>query len=104
MIFTAENCLNRAILQLSNARIHVDNYTLFGIIMMRGKGLKNIYRHGDALTVVQGFPKSVKTGIGSELYLLQLGEKPLHSMPIGIVGRGVWEIRVMDDRGAFRLF
>ena len=71
---------------------------------MRRKGLKNIYWHGDALTVVRGFPKLVKSDIGSELYLLQIGEKPLHSRPIGNVGRGVWEIRVMDDRGAFRIF
>ncbi len=71
---------------------------------MRRKGLKDIYWHGDALTVAQGFPKSVKSSIGSELYLLQLGEKQLHSMPIGNVGRGVWEIRVIDDRGAFRVF
>ncbi len=44
LIISAENCLNRAILQLSDARIHIDNYTLFGIIVMRREGLKDIVR------------------------------------------------------------
>ena len=71
---------------------------------MGRKGLKDVCWHGDSLKVVRGFPKSVKTSIGSELYLLQLGEKPLHSKPIANVGRGVWKIRVPDDGGAFRVF
>jgi phage-related protein len=36
--------------------------------------------------------------------LLQLGEQPLHSRPFTSVGRGVWEIRIKDPTGAFRVF
>ena len=71
---------------------------------MTGKSLKDIHWHGDSLQIVRAFPKAVRTDLGNELYLLQLGERPLHSRPFASVGRGVWEIRVKDEGGAFRVF
>jgi phage-related protein len=71
---------------------------------MTDKPLKEIHWHGDSLDVVRGFPRTVRVDIGSELYLLQLGESPLHSRSIASVGRGVWEIRIKDRSGAFRVF
>jgi phage-related protein len=71
---------------------------------MANKALKAIHWHGDSLNVIRGFPRVVRIDIGSELYLLQLGEKPLHSKPFASVGRGVWEIRIKDRSGAFRAF
>lgn len=65
--------------------------------------LKVVHWHGDSLTVIRGFPRSVRVDIGSELYLLQIGERPLHSRPFASVGRGVWEIRVKDGSGAYRV-
>ena len=71
---------------------------------MTNKALKAVHWHGDSLEVVRGFPRTVRVDIGSELYLLQLGEKPLHSRPFAGVGRGVWEIRIKDRSGEFRAF
>ena len=71
---------------------------------MTDKGLKDVYWHGDSLAIVRRFPQPVRMDIGSELYLLQLGKQPLHGKPIASVGRGVWEIRIKDQSGAFRVF
>lgn len=71
---------------------------------MTDKALKDVIWHGDSLNIVRGFSRSIRTGIGSELYLLQLGERPLHCRPFASVGRGVWEIRIKDQSGAFRVF
>jgi len=68
------------------------------------KALKNVIWHGDSLDIVRGFPWPVRINIGSELYLHQLGEHPLHSRPFASIGRGVWEIRIKDQGGAFRVF
>ena len=72
--------------------------------LMSDNVLKDIYWHGDALEVVCKFAKSIRMTIGAELYLLQIGEQPLHCRPMPSVGRGVWEIRVRDGKGAFRVF
>lgn len=71
---------------------------------MTDKSLRDIHWHGDSLQIVREFPRAVRAALGSELYLLQLGERPLHSRPFASVGRGVWEIRVKDESGAFRVF
>ena len=71
---------------------------------MTDKPLKDVHWHGDSLDVIREFPRSVRIDIGTELYLLQLGEHPLHSKPFASVGRGVWEIRIKDQSGAFRVF
>jgi phage-related protein len=71
---------------------------------MTDRPLKDVHWHGDSLAVVRKFPRAIRVDIGSELYLLQLGEKPLHSRPFANVGRGVWEIRIKDRNGAFRVF
>ena len=71
---------------------------------MTDKPLKDIHWHGDSLDVIRMFPRSTRIRVGSELYLLQLGEQPLHYRPFASVGRGVWEIRIKDDSGTFRVF
>ena len=71
---------------------------------MSEKPLKDVHWHGDSLDTVRAFPRKVRIEVGSELYLLQLGLQPVHSKPISSVGRGVWEIRVKDANGAFRVF
>ena len=71
---------------------------------MSDNALKEIYWYGDTLEVVRRFAKSIRMTIGAELYLLQIGEQPLHCRPMASVGRGAWEIRVRDSKGAFRVF
>jgi phage-related protein len=72
-------------------------------LILKELELKIIYWHGNTLDTVRKFPRSVRVGIGSELYLLQIGEKPIDSKPMTIVGRGVWEIRVRDNKNAYRV-
>ena len=55
------------------------------------------------MDTVRKFPRSVRVSIGSELYLLQIGERPVDSKPMAVVGRGVWEIRVRDNKKAYRV-
>jgi phage-related protein len=58
---------------------------------------------GDSLDVVRGFGRNVRVAIGSELRLLQKGEKPIHARPLKTVGRGVWELKVSEAEGQFRV-
>jgi phage-related protein len=58
---------------------------------------------GDSLDVVRGFGRNVRVAIGSELRLLQKGEKPIHARPLKTVGRGVWELKVSEAGGQFRV-
>lgn len=71
---------------------------------MNDTELKAVLWHGDSLKIVRSFALSVRQKLGHELFLLQLGEKPLHCRPMDSVGRGVWEIRINDRGGAFRAF
>jgi len=58
---------------------------------------------GDSLAVVNRYSKPVRKSIGFELRLLQNGAKPIHARPLKTVGRGVWEIKVSEKEGQFRL-
>ncbi len=58
---------------------------------------------GDSYDVVRGYSTDVRKAIGSELRLLQSGEKPLHARPLQIVGRGVWELKISEREGQFRV-
>jgi phage-related protein len=71
---------------------------------MEAAPLKILYWHGNSLAVLRQLPRPVRIAIGSELYLLQSGERPLHCKPIKSVGRRVWEVRVARNREAFRVF
>jgi phage-related protein len=57
----------------------------------------------DSLEVVRGYSETVRRAIGSELRLLQRGERPLHARPLKTVGRGVWELKVSEAEGQFRV-
>jgi len=58
---------------------------------------------GDSLAVVRGYSEAVRRTIGSELRLLQSGERPLHARPLKTVGRGVWELKISEAEGQFRV-
>jgi phage-related protein len=65
--------------------------------------MKAIDWRGDSLQILQGFSEEVRKTIGSDLWLLQSGERPLHARPLSTVGRGVWELKASDADGQFRL-
>ncbi len=63
---------------------------------------KDIVWLGDSLEVLQGFPKTVRIDLGSDLRRMQIGEVPLDSKPMKTVGRGVRELRARDRNNQYR--
>ncbi|WP_256809168.1 type II toxin-antitoxin system RelE/ParE family toxin [Pseudomonas siliginis] len=59
---------------------------------------------GSALKDLKAFPVDARRAAGFELDLLQQGDAPLDWRPVKTVGRGVNEIRITEDSGAFRVF
>jgi phage-related protein len=57
----------------------------------------------DSLDVVRGYSEAVRRAIGGELRLLQSGERPLRARPLKTVGRGVWELKINEAEGQFRV-
>ncbi|MEZ6099918.1 MAG: type II toxin-antitoxin system RelE/ParE family toxin [Pirellulaceae bacterium] len=62
-----------------------------------------VHWEGDSREVLARFPAAIRRKIGSDIMRLQLGEMPLSSRPMPSVGRGVFELRQMDDRGWYRV-
>jgi phage-related protein len=58
---------------------------------------------GDCLEVVRTFPKPVREDLGADIRRLQVGVKPLNSRPMPSIGRRVYELRQMDDKGWYRV-
>lgn len=71
--------------------------------MIQSRPVLEISWLGDSLDVVRGYGEDVRRAIGSELRLLQSGEKPVHSRPLKTVGRGVWELKISEADGQFRV-
>ena len=58
---------------------------------------------GNSLDTVRSYAASVRQAIGSELRLLQTGSQPVHARPLKTVGRGVWELKISERDGQFRV-
>ena len=58
---------------------------------------------GTAREYLAEFPESTRRRAGYELFLVQVGREPAGFKPIPSVGSGVYEIRVRDEAGAFRV-
>ena len=58
---------------------------------------------GDALRRLREFPAGVRQDAGFQLDKVQRGEQPADYKPMLSVGRGVEEIRVRDESGAYRV-
>src|SRR5271155_3564363 len=65
--------------------------------------MKRVEFLGDSLERLRDFPEAVRKETGVQLYKVQLGLEPSDWKPMTTVGRGVREIRVRDDAGAFRV-
>ena len=65
--------------------------------------MKPCYFLGDSLERLREFPKDVQQDAGYQLELVQDGEQPEDFKPMPSIGRGVEEIRVRDDSGAYRV-
>lgn len=58
---------------------------------------------GDSLNCIREFPDDAKHDIGYQLDKLQRGEQPDDFKPMPTIGKGVEELRLRDDSGAYRV-
>jgi phage-related protein len=58
---------------------------------------------GDSLQCLRDFPEEARHNAGYQLDKVQRGEQPDDFKPMGSIGKGVEEIRVTDDSGAYRV-
>jgi phage-related protein len=65
--------------------------------------VKEVRWLGDTRSVVAAFPKGARLKVGQELTRVQLGADPKHGKALPTVGRGVQEIRVADNKEAYRV-
>lgn len=65
--------------------------------------MKPITFLGDSLEEIRCFPNESRRAVGYQLDRVQRGLMPLNWKPIVAAGRGVYEIRVQDDAGTFRV-
>ena len=58
---------------------------------------------GNSLKCLRDFPEDARHDAGYQLDKVQRGKQPDDFKPMPSIGKGVEEIRVADDRGAFRV-
>jgi len=58
---------------------------------------------GSSLADLRRFPSSVQHDMGRQINRVQQGLEPLDFKPMQSVGAGVYEVRVRDTSGAFRV-
>jgi phage-related protein len=58
---------------------------------------------GDSLRRLREFPREAKHDAGYQLDQVQRGKQPADFKPMPSIGKGVEEIRVWDDSGAYRM-
>jgi len=63
---------------------------------------KRLRFHGDSSERLREFPADIRQDVGYQLYLVEQGFDPLDWKPMPSIGKGVREIRVRDDTGAYR--
>jgi phage-related protein len=65
--------------------------------------LKPIAFCGTSLNELRKFPEAARQEAGFELYRVQRGLDPTDWKPMLTIGRGVREIRIRDEAGAYRV-
>jgi phage-related protein len=58
---------------------------------------------GDSLKCLRDFPEAARHDAGHQLDKVQRGAQPDDFKPLAAVGKGVEEIRITDDSGAWRV-
>lgn len=64
--------------------------------------MKAIRFLGNSLQQLRDFPENARHDAGYQLELIQRGEQPDDFKPMPTIGRGVEELRIRDELGAFR--
>ncbi len=65
--------------------------------------MKPVQFLGDSLKRLRDFPEDVRMDAGYQIDKVQHGQQPDDFTPMPSVGKGVEEIRVRDDSGAYRI-
>lgn len=65
--------------------------------------MKVLKFRGSALNDLRAFPEAARREAGHQLDKVQNGQAPSDWKPMAAVGKGVQEIRVRDETGAFRV-
>jgi phage-related protein len=65
--------------------------------------MKDVRWLGDSRAAVRDFPKGARIKVGQELTRVQLGADPKHGKALPAVGRGVQEIRISENKEAYRI-
>lgn len=71
---------------------------------MKRQKSKDIIFVGNSLECLRSFPRDAVRDAGHQLQAVQNGKNPVDWKPMKTVGKGVREIRIKDDDGAFRVF
>jgi phage-related protein len=58
---------------------------------------------GDSLKMLRDVPEDARHDAGYQLDKVQRGEQPDDFKPMTVIGKGVEEIRITDDNGAYRV-
>lgn len=66
--------------------------------------MKPVHFIGSSREDIRRLPESVQETAGFQLFKVQQGREPDDWKPMPTVGPGVQEIRVRDERGAYRVF
>lgn len=66
--------------------------------------MKSVHFVGTSRGDLRQLPDSAQETAGFQLFKVQQGKEPDDWKPMPTVGPGVQEIRVRDERGAFRVF
>jgi phage-related protein len=65
--------------------------------------MKPVIFLGDSLECLRDFPEDARHDAGYQLEKVQNGEQPDDFKPMPAIGKGVEEIRVDDESGAYRV-
>jgi len=65
--------------------------------------MKAITFLGDSLTCIREFPDGIRQDVGYQLDSVQRGGQPSDFKPMPAIGKGVEEIRVHGEDGAYRV-
>lgn len=58
---------------------------------------------GDSLEVLKSFPTPITRALGRDIQRLQENERPQSFRPMQSIGKGVYELKQMDDAGWYRV-
>ena len=65
--------------------------------------MKKISFLGHSLDDLREFPSTARSEAGYQLDRVQHGLEPENFKPMASIGKGVWEIRISDEAGQFRV-